>query len=224
MKKLSNTCFIVFLFLFKTVQSTNISVPKDSTLSNSAIAINLASMPELKFYKINHDFYLHQWAIYKAGSYKFEKVLLLSLHYNSDTLVYDFRQQIGQYKVCLEPNMPSINTDTICLGFSVTNKRDVMVPSVLTANCHFLTANDSGYHSLKVLNVENYSIYKMEIYNRWGEVVFETNDINDEWCGKNMKGDAICPNGVYFYTLEYGNSEADVKNMRGNITLIADNK
>jgi len=53
---------------------------------------------------------------------------------------------------------------------------------------------------------ENYSL---NIYNRWGELIFETNDINKSWNGSNSYGwNSIyksnhCPAGVYIYRITY---------------------
>ena len=38
-----------------------------------------------------------------------------------------------------------------------------------------------------------------KIFNRWGELVFETQDPAIEWDGRNLNGDAL-PSGTYFYT------------------------
>ncbi|TAE01282.1 MAG: gliding motility-associated C-terminal domain-containing protein [Bacteroidetes bacterium] len=50
---------------------------------------------------------------------------------------------------------------------------------------------------------------RIEIYNRWGKSVFESNNRNFEWEGKNF------PDGVYFYTIFFKNSQ-----FRGSVSLI----
>ncbi len=42
----------------------------------------------------------------------------------------------------------------------------------------------------------------MHIYNRWGELVFETTDPMINWNGKNFNTGKECPDGVYYYTCE----------------------
>ena len=39
----------------------------------------------------------------------------------------------------------------------------------------------------------------MKIFNRWGEVVFETSDYNNDWGG--TKNGEVLPDGVYFYSI-----------------------
>jgi gliding motility-associated-like protein len=51
----------------------------------------------------------------------------------------------------------------------------------------------------------SYSAIKLVIYNRWGSVVFSTNDaINNYWNGKNQWGILVSP-GVYYYCAEQKN-------------------
>lgn len=40
---------------------------------------------------------------------------------------------------------------------------------------------------------------EMNIFNRWGELVFQTTDANINWNGENKRGQAL-PSGTYFYT------------------------
>ncbi len=40
---------------------------------------------------------------------------------------------------------------------------------------------------------------EMKIYNRWGNLVFTTEDPNINWDGKNEKNGKLCPDGVYYY-------------------------
>ena len=39
----------------------------------------------------------------------------------------------------------------------------------------------------------------MTIYNRWGNIVYETQDPNINWDGKDWKNGTKCSDGVYFY-------------------------
>lgn len=56
------------------------------------------------------------------------------------------------------------------------------------------------------------------IFNRWGNVVFETTDINKGWDGK-LK-DTPQPVGVYIYTIEAVTPGGKVFHKEGNLTLI----
>jgi gliding motility-associated-like protein len=58
----------------------------------------------------------------------------------------------------------------------------------------------------------------IRIYNRWGVMVFESNDINKGWDG-TYKGVAQ-PLGVYVYELEATTAYGSVFQQQGNVTLI----
>lgn len=80
------------------------------------------------------------------------------------------------------------------------------------------TPNSDGINDL--LYIRGYGILKMvwKIYNRWGNVVFETTDRNIPWNGK-FKG-ALQPADVYHYTLDVEYSDNTKVQKIGDITLI----
>jgi len=56
------------------------------------------------------------------------------------------------------------------------------------------------------------------VYNRWGQLVFQANDINDGWDG-SFNGEPQ-PFDVYIYTIEATTSTGTVFTRQGNVTLI----
>jgi len=60
--------------------------------------------------------------------------------------------------------------------------------------------------------------YSFTIYDRWGEKIFETNDITIGWDGtfKSSK----CQPGVYVYSIEYKNSQGENQRTKGIVTLV----
>lgn len=61
--------------------------------------------------------------------------------------------------------------------------------------------------------------YHIEIYNRWGEIVFQTDDIHEGWDG-TYKGHPA-KEGTYTWKLEFGLIDTDeVKLVTGNVNLI----
>jgi CHU_C Type IX secretion signal domain len=56
--------------------------------------------------------------------------------------------------------------------------------------------------------------YSLEIYNRWGQLIFKTTDYNQGWDGNNAEG------GVYSYVIRYKNSKDESKLRRGSVVLI----
>ena len=56
--------------------------------------------------------------------------------------------------------------------------------------------------------------YKLTVFDRWGNAVFETDDILTHWDGEDM------PVGVYFWTLEGKYSNGSSLKENGNVSLM----
>jgi len=87
----------------------------------------------------------------------------------------------------------------------------VYVPNAFTSNGDGL--NDD-FKWVPVF-VKDFSI---QIYNRWGQRVFETKNKNEPWDGK-LNGQP-CQEDVYFYTLRYSGWEGSDKSKSGTFTLL----
>lgn len=78
------------------------------------------------------------------------------------------------------------------------------------------TPNEDGINDFYFISSSGLTDYSLIILNRWGELVFETDDANSAWDGK-FNGNE-CTEGVYFYRLNATqNGEKIVKH--GHITL-----
>ena len=92
----------------------------------------------------------------------------------------------------------------------------IVMPDAFSPNGD--NANET-YHP--VFNCDLPKSLLMRIYNRWGQKVFETNDLQGQWDGR-YKGD-MQPSEVYMYYVEFtgvqNNTEKTVKLM-GSLTLI----
>jgi len=60
--------------------------------------------------------------------------------------------------------------------------------------------------------------YSLEIFDRWGQLVFETKNENKAWDGK-MNG-SFAPTGVYTYQLRYRSMEGELVERRGTLNLL----
>ena len=59
----------------------------------------------------------------------------------------------------------------------------------------------------------------MTIYNRWGEIIWESNDSNVGWDG--TYNNTTCPDGIYTWVLRFGVVDTDeIKQHYGNLTII----
>ncbi len=65
-----------------------------------------------------------------------------------------------------------------------------------------------------VFQFPNNEDYHLWIYNKWGQVVFETTDINEGWTGDSY------PQDVYVYFIRYKNSKGEYLELKGSINLL----
>lgn len=120
---------------------------------------------------------------------------------------------------------PDVNTRYIVQGRTsagciVTDSVDVLVmpDSYIDVPNAFTPGAYGKNNVLHILRRGDVSLKHFVIYNRWGEKVFETKDLNEGWDGR-YKGE-IQPMGVYIYTIEAVSSTGRQINKQGNITLI----
>lgn len=60
---------------------------------------------------------------------------------------------------------------------------------------------------------------KFYVYNRYGQLVFETTDLTDGWNGTNNLGENL-PIDVYFFKAEIRKNNGSVENKKGTITIL----
>jgi gliding motility-associated-like protein len=66
--------------------------------------------------------------------------------------------------------------------------------------------------------IENITKYNFQIFNRWGQKIFETTNIEDGWDGKSNA--QYCPAGVYVWELFYEDSKKTKVTNRGTVMLL----
>lgn len=62
--------------------------------------------------------------------------------------------------------------------------------------------------------------FNMAIWNRWGELVFETDDPLEFWTGRAQQTGGMSPNGVYVYTVSFTGPRGEKFEYKGYATLI----
>ena len=85
---------------------------------------------------------------------------------------------------------------------------DIKIPNVITPN------GDGVNDRFLIENLEILSLAKLQIYNRWGRLVYESEQYKNDWDANSVSG------GTYFYTLEIQYINGIIKNYSGTITVI----
>jgi gliding motility-associated-like protein len=84
--------------------------------------------------------------------------------------------------------------DTATLVIIIKNPDlDFSIPNVFTPN------GDNENDFFQMVNVENIPELEIVILNRWGNLVFESGEVNFKWNGLIQNNGAECSDGTYFY-------------------------
>ncbi len=108
-----------------------------------------------------------------------------------------------------------------------TDRVSVKVPDLFYVPSAFSPNNDEHNQKFQPSGqiVDPDRPYSMEIFNRYGMLVFSTNSPYDYWDGRNKKGE-LCPEGVYVYMIsfyhinEHDNPDALPAVRKGTVTLL----
>jgi gliding motility-associated-like protein len=145
---------------------------------------------------------------------------LQAIRYNTNSLTWDDIEPTG---------IANKNDRTVTV--SGLSKSDFFEPwtliteEIIPANIWFpnaFTPNHDGVNdgfSPVGLDLENYD-FNMYIFDRWGEMIFETNDINVPWNGKAAGSGEFAPIGVYTWLVILTDSFGEEKRYVGRVTLI----
>ena len=104
--------------------------------------------------------------------------------------------------------------DSITQTFELNDNLKLNVPNSFTPNGDGL--NDVF---LPIFNAESgVKEYKFEVYNRWGQLIYETGDLTAGWDGKYKS--KICQQGSYNWIIYYQDFSKNPYNVNGHVTLI----
>lgn len=73
---------------------------------------------------------------------------------------------------------------------------------------------------LPVGSFEGIAFYHFSIWNRWGDMLFETQDYREGWNGQRSNTGEYAPPGVYAYIVKYIDEKGQEQTARGHCTLI----
>jgi gliding motility-associated-like protein len=82
------------------------------------------------------------------------------------------------------------------------------------------TPNGNGNNDVFLAYGQGITSFHMRIFNRWGELLFETSDMNNGWDGR-YKGQ-IVQTDTYVYTIDYETTceGAQLKNKIGHVNVV----
>lgn len=107
-------------------------------------------------------------------------------------------------------------TDHTEMTVIVDEEIDLYIPNSFTPDYDGI--NDvwlfkgSGYNNL---------VFNTKIFNRWGELMFESNDPEEAWTGNYRDGGNFVPDGLYFYRIHVRDTRNEIGHIfEGHITVV----
>jgi gliding motility-associated-like protein len=138
-----------------------------------------------------------------------------SYNYSTEDLEFTFPQISGEYTVCLIADFGGVCKDTTCQSIIIVEDLFLYVPNVFTPTGDLVNNQFIPVFS----NQENVSNYHLTIFNRWGEVLFESYSQYTGWDG--TYGNSLVQDGVYVWQINYEKVGInDPLEIRGHVTVL----
>ena len=117
----------------------------------------------------------------------------------------------GNFKVCLDAFNTAGCPDSICKAVNA-----IIIPRFDIPNA--FSPNGDGIND--VFRIQGFGIAHMDmrIFNRWGQLIFESKDVNEGWDGR-YKG-VLQPVDVYAYAISVAFTDGTTTTRTGSITLL----
>jgi gliding motility-associated-like protein len=140
--------------------------------------------------------------------------LLICLFLLPVGLVWSQNEGIRNYRVTAY-KVTGVSSSSVSNVASASPRPTLYVPSAFTPN------GDGMNDEFKVVT-RGVGLFSLQIFNRWGELVFESEDPNKGWDG-TYHGEKITSTDVYVYTVKAkGIYQEELPAEHGSVTLIAE--
>lgn len=118
--------------------------------------------------------------------------------------------EVGWYNLRVTDSNGCIALDSA----QITGGNEVCVPTVITPN------GDGHNDFFNVNNLCYYSDIKIVITDNLGKIIFETNDCNNLWDGKDKSGNLVDSKTTVFVYIEQTKNDGTVKKFRKTVTVL----
>lgn len=136
---------------------------------------------------------------------------LVPYQVNNDVMTITFKD-LGTYVItAVFSNGECYSDDKIVIKIIECKETFIWIPSAFTPNGD--TNNEEfGAYGINIVQ------FKMAIWNRWGEMIFFSHDLNKRWDG--TYNNKVCEDDVYTYKIYYKDINNKYHEKIGRVTLI----
>lgn len=105
-------------------------------------------------------------------------------------------------------------TDSVGCTFSDTANVSIVITTDCLTIPELVTADADGHNdSWEIIGLDNYPLAEVQLFNRWGNLIYSVSPYNQPWKGETNKGlslengDGKVPIGTYFYLIRLNDEE-----------------
>lgn len=174
----------------------------------ASFTVDSSTKPRFCFTNLSQNATRYEWSFRGKSPKDFS--LDSAVVKNEICYTYD---QLGTFYVCLiaESDVPGCN-DTFCTDVSFNQ-------SIALANI-FTPGDKDGKNDEFRVPISGQEYFQIQVFNRWGTLVFQSEDAKRMWNGQVENEGANCPAGTYFYLLQYKFPSDEIKSVHGSILLV----
>jgi gliding motility-associated-like protein len=120
----------------------------------------------------------------------------------------------GMYTVTLLTITTAGCRDSVSMPVEIIPVFTLFIPNAFTPDGN----GNNDYFTAKGIEINEFN---MMIFNRWGELIFQSDDIAKGWDGKANNGSKTAENGVYIYKIAVRDFQEKYHDYTGHVTLLA---
>lgn len=112
----------------------------------------------------------------------------------------------GENTQSIDLDLPGLYSVGVTTPFGCTYGFATIVDEICAGSIYIpnsFSPNNDGINDYWKVYGENIEDFNLKLFNRWGELIFETSDLEKYWIGQRRDGDTYCENGTYLYQISY---------------------
>ena len=133
--------------------------------------------------------------------------------YSTGAIVTHTYESEASFDVTLIANNPANCPDTTVKSINVNLPSLFLVPDAFTPG-----DQDEINRTIGLVTLQRVSEFSYSVYNRWGELIYHTDNADDKWDG-TYQG-ANCPPGSYLYIMSFRDRRLRIQSLSGSFMLI----
>lgn len=192
---------------YSIVESKDVNSCISDTLGSAQIIVNPLPQPVIS--PKDTTIYIGDLANLDAGEYADYRWYTASGELVGGNQVLEVADS-GSFYIWVEDENGCSNTSDSALVQTLP-KTELFIPNIFTPN------NDE-HNELFTIKGVNIAKFYLAIYNRWGDMVFESYSLDKYWDGSY--DNRRVPQGTYFYTVEVLGEDAELFNLKGSFVVI----